>query len=43
MRIGIKNYWAIRDAFVVPFLAVSFSDTKCELAVLGFGIVIWRL
>lgn len=43
MRIGIKNYWGVRGAFVVPILAVSFSDTKCELAVFGFGLVMWRL
>lgn len=42
MRIGIKNYWTVKGAFVLPLLALTIASAKSEVCIVGFGFVIWR-
>ncbi|EEI90221.1 hypothetical protein HMPREF0765_4172 [Sphingobacterium spiritivorum ATCC 33300] len=43
MRIGFKNYWSIKDALVLPILALSFNRSRFEIVFFGIGLVLWKL
>ncbi|WP_286778730.1 MULTISPECIES: hypothetical protein [Sphingobacterium] len=42
MRIGVKNYWTVKGAFVLPLLALTIASAKSEVCIGGIGFVFWK-